>query len=336
MRAAAWKDDLTLAVEERVEPEPSAGQVLIEVSACGICGTDLHLYRGEFKAMPGIVPGHEIAGVVRGGEGFAAGTAVAIDPMLSCLQCADCRNAQSTVCQRSRLMGISADGGLQQQILAPAANVYPLPPGFDAALGSLVEPLAVAVRGVHRAKVPLGARVLVLGSGTIGLMTAMLLRDTAGEVAVTGRYEHQREAALKIGASAAFDPSSPDLRAWSRARRPDVVIETVGGSADTLADAFRFVRAGGTVCALGVFTGMTSLNGFRLVNEEITLVSSVMYGRAAGNSEFGVAAALIGRYRDELAVFRTHHFALGEVGDAFAAAADKTSGALKVTVLPQQ
>ena len=332
--AAAWADPHSLTIEERPDPEPGPGEVLVAVASNGICGTDLHLYRGEFQATKGITPGHEIAGVVEGGEGFAPGTAVAIDPMLSCMQCADCRNAQSPICQRSKLMGISAHGGMQQRFAVPAANVYALPAGIDPVLGSLAEPIAVAVRGIQRAEIPMGARVLVLGSGTIGLMCAMLLRDRVGEVAVTARYPHQKEAALKLGASAAFDSGSNDLKAWSRARRPDVIIETVGGSADTLAEAYKTVRAGGTILGLGVFTGMTQINGFRFVNEEIKLIGSVMYGRAGGASEFGIGVDLLARYRDSLPLFQTRKFALKDAREAFECALDKTQGTVKVAVLP--
>lgn len=334
MKAATWSDPHSLPIVERAEPTPSAGQLLVRPIAVGICGTDLHLYKGEFRATKGIVPGHEIAAEVVAGEGLAPGTMVAVDPMLSCLECAACREAQSSVCQRSLLMGISADGGLQGLLAAPLANCHPLPAGIDPVLGALAEPVAVAVRGIQRAEIPMGARVLVLGAGTIGLMCAMLLRDRAGEVAIAGRHPHQREAALKLGASAAFEPESEDLKRWSRARRPDVVVETVGGAAETLTEAFRAVRPGGTILALGVFTGYTQINGFKLVNEEVRLIGSVMYGRAGSNSEYSVATGLLGRYRADLPLFQTAHFPLDRAHEAFDAAEDKSRGSLKVTVHP--
>ena len=334
MKAVVWTDSRSLALEDRPEPEPGPGQLLVRVEGCGICGSDLHFLRGEFPPPVGVTPGHEIAGVVEGGDGIAAGTAVAIDPMLSCLRCADCRNAQSSICQKSTLMGISTHGGMQQRIAVPAENCYTLPDDIDPALGSLAEPLAVAVRGIQRADIQMGARVLILGAGTVGLTTAMLLRDRVSEVAITARYPHQREAALKLGASAVFESGSNDLKAWGRARRPDVVIETVGGTADTLVEAFKVVRGGGTILALGVFTGMAQVNGFRLVNEEIKVIGSVMYGRTASNSEFGVAVRELARYRADLPLLQTRTYPLARANEAFAAAVDKTQLTLKVTVLP--
>lgn len=332
MKAVAWSEPRHLTIEDRPEPEPGPGEVLVRMVSVGICGTDLHLYRGEFRAEQGITPGHEISAIVEGGEGFAAGTAVAIDPMLSCLRCADCREGRSSVCQASKLLGLTAHGGLQELIAVPAANCVPLPEGIDPALGSLAEPVAVAVRGIHRAEIPMGARVVVLGAGTIGQVTAMLLRDRVGELAITGRYPHQREMALKMGAGVAFEPGSPELKLWGRARRPDVVIETVGGSADTLAEAFRLVRPGGTILALGVFTGHAQINGFRLVNDEIRLIGSVMYGRAGSASEYAVAVNEMPRFKAELSLLQTHSFGLGDAEKAFETALDKTQGAMKVAI----
>jgi threonine dehydrogenase-like Zn-dependent dehydrogenase len=180
----------------------------------------------------------------------------------------------------------------------------------------------------------MGSRVLILGAGTIGLMCAMLLRDRVGEVAITARYPHQREAALKLGASAVFEPESADLKAWSRSRRPDVVIETVGGSATTMTEAFKTIRGGGTIIALGVFTGYTQINGFRLVNEEVNIIGSVMYGRAGSSSEYGVAVRELAKYRADLPVFLSARFGLAQTAAAFERAADKSQGALKVTILP--
>jgi threonine dehydrogenase-like Zn-dependent dehydrogenase len=231
-------------------------------------------------------------------------------------------------------MGISAHGGMQELLVAPAANCFRLPDGIDPVRGSLAEPMAVAVRGIQRAEIPMGARVLVLGAGTIGLMCALLLRDRAGEVGITGRYPHQRELALKVGAGAAFEPGSDDLKRWSRAQRPDIVIETVGSQGDTLREAFQAVRPGGTILALGVFSGYTQINGFKLVNEEVKLIGSVMYGRAAATSEYGVAVKLLDRYRDALPLLQSNTYSLSRAHDAFEAALDKTRGSLKITVVP--
>jgi threonine dehydrogenase-like Zn-dependent dehydrogenase len=259
---------------------------------------------------------------------------VAIEPVQGCLACNPCRGGNPHRCTSLRLLGISAPGGLCEQMAVPARHVFPLPEGVDPAIGSLAEPLAVAVRGVHLADLPLGSRAIVLGAGTIGLLSLMLLRRYCSEVAITARYPHQREAALALGATAVFEPGSKDLRAWAKAHQPDAVLETVGGHADTLTEGIFNVRAGGAVVALGVFTGRPAIPAFRLVNDEVRLIGSVMYGRSGNNAEFGVAVGLLADYKDDLRRFQSASFPLAQVTDAFEAAGDKTRNVLKVAVLP--
>src|SRR5262245_2775935 len=170
VKAAVWNSAGTLQIADIPHPEPPPGSVLIRPAEVGICGSDLHFYRGEFSPQPGATPGHEIAGYIESSsEGFNAGTAVAVEPTLACGQCASCRRGQVPTCRRLGLMGISAPGGMSELLTAPASNVHALPAGVDVELGALAEPLAVCVRGLNRAEAPVGARVLVLGSGTIGL-----------------------------------------------------------------------------------------------------------------------------------------------------------------------
>lgn len=334
MRAATWTGDHRLAIASIATPEPAPGRTLVRVHGCGICGTDLHLFRGEFMPAPGSVPGHEIAGVVEASDTLPTGTPVAVEPTMVCMSCPTCREGVPNRCANLRLLGISANGGAAEFVSVPSANVHPLPAGIDPVLGSLAEPLAVAVRGVHLANQPLGGRAIVLGAGTIGLMTLLVLRATFREVAVTGRYPHQRELALKLGATAAFEPGSKDLRAWAKDHPADVVFETVGGHADTLAEAMTTVRGGGTVVALGVFTGDTAIPGLRLVNEEIRLIGSVMYGRAGQAAEFGIATNMLASLRDDLPLLQTATFPLERANDAFEAASDKSRLTTKVTILP--
>ncbi|MBI5947357.1 MAG: alcohol dehydrogenase catalytic domain-containing protein [Chloroflexi bacterium] len=334
MLAAVWNADRTLAVTDLPEPEPGPGETLIRVEACGICGTDLHFFRGELPPRPGLAPGHEFAGTVVSGGQFAPGTPVAVEPIQVCGACSQCRSGNPQRCAALKFIGLGLPGGLQQMVAVPSGSVYALPDGVDPLHGSLAEPLAVAVRGVHLAELPLGARVLVLGGGTIGLMATLLLRDVAAEVAVTARYAQQASLALSLGASAVFEPGSSDLHDWARERRPDAVIETVGGAADTLNEAIMAVRPGGTVVALGVFTGPTAIPAFKLVNQEVRLVGSIIYGRQGDESEFGIAVRRLARYRADLPLLQSHTFALGDVNDAFSTAANKSSGAVKVTIRP--
>ncbi len=334
MRAATWTDDNRLTLSDLPAPERGPAETLVRVEACGICGSDLHLYRGELKPFPGSAPGHEIAGTVVESSTFEPGTLVAIEPTLGCGGCGQCRGGAPHRCDSLRLMGMTAPGGLQELVAAPDTHIYPVPGGVDATVASLAEPLAVAVRGINMAELKLGSCVLVLGAGTIGLLSVLLAKRVAAEVAITARYPHQAEIARAFGATQVLEPGSKDLRAWAKEARPDVVIETVGGHADTLAEAVYNVRPGGIVVVLGVFSSRPQIPAFRLVNEEVQLRGAVMYGRSGEGSEFGAAVTLLPELQDQLRAILSTPFPLEQANDAFQTALDKTSGSLKVTVSP--
>lgn len=336
MRAMVWTGESGLSSVHLPDPSSGVNETIVRVQACGICGTDPHLFHGSLKPERGMVPGHEIAGIVEEGSSLPLGTLVAVEPLVACLVCDSCRAGQPQLCISLSLIGISRPGGLQERVKVPDENLYPLPPGVGPELGSLAEPLAVCVRAVNLAQIAVGSRVLILGAGTIGLMTLLLAREIASEVAISGRYLHQREVALRLGASAVFEVDSPELRSWSKAHKPDIVFETVGGTASTLSDSIYAVRAGGTVVVLGVFTGRPTIPAFRLVNDEIRLIGSVMYGRSGRFSEFSAAVSSLKKYSNELLSFHSGRFPLDEANEAFIAAGDKANGSLKVLIQPNR
>jgi threonine dehydrogenase-like Zn-dependent dehydrogenase len=174
MKAAVWNDKGGLDVVDRPIPEPRPGWVRLRVAAVGICGTDLHFYRGAFPSPAGLLPGHEIGGVIDAlGEGvkLPLGAAVAIEPQAYCGECYQCRTGNHNRCAKKVLLGVTGRGGCAEFATIPAYGVYPLPGGIPATAGALVEPLAVCVRGIHRGHVEPGQRVVILGAGTIGLMS---------------------------------------------------------------------------------------------------------------------------------------------------------------------
>src|SRR3990170_60494 len=195
-----------IEVRETPVPAPGPGEVLLRVRACGICGSDLHFYRGQLPMSPTVSPGHEFAGeVVEAGdgvEGFAPGQRVVVEPLRACRRCSYCRTGNYQLCPKRVLVGTFVSGGLAEYVLVPDYTLYPLPDALDFELGALVEPLAVVVHGLHLVGLAFGDRVLILGCGTIGVMTALAARALgAAEIAVTYRYEHQARAALAAGAT---------------------------------------------------------------------------------------------------------------------------------------
>jgi threonine dehydrogenase-like Zn-dependent dehydrogenase len=223
---------------------------------------------------------------------------------------------------------------MAEYMTAPAASVYPLPQGLTGADGALVEPLAVCVRGVRRAGVELGDRVLVLGSGTIGLLSLLTARAAgAAEIAVTARHPHQQAAAEALGANAIYSSSEEAGKGLGESW-PDVVIETVGGHAETVKDAVRLARPGANIGLLGIFDRDTPLPGLDFSTKELSLVGSNCYARAGMRSDFDVAVSLLAHHIDDVRRIVTHRFALDEVNQAFQAAADKGSQSIKVAIDP--
>ena len=329
-----------IAGKEKIEvrdtevPSPDAGEVLVRVRACGICGSDLHFYHGVFPANPNVSPGHEFAGeVVELGEGvggFEPGQGVVIEPMRRCQECAFCRSGRYHLCPKHMLLGTFAPGGLAEHVSVPACTLYPLPEDLDFELGALVEPLAVAVHGVHLVDLTVGERVLVFGSGTIGLFSIIAAKAAgAGEVVATYRHDHQGEAALAAGASRVIRDS--DVAGLEK-QGIDVAIETIGGSAPTLAQALGAVRPGGRISVLGLFPGAVQLGGLALILKEVTVVGGITYCRPGLRSDFDVAIGILQSDPERARMVITHRFPLDELTRAFATAADKGTKSIKVQV----
>jgi threonine dehydrogenase-like Zn-dependent dehydrogenase len=331
MRRAVWSADGLDVVEDDPGPlEP--GWVRMQVEACGICGSDLHMWHGALPRATGTSPGHELAGTVVDGPSGLADARYAVSPNVTCGSCSFCLSGRSNLCNRGGYgLGLGRNGGLAELVDAPAINLAAIPDGVDAVTASLTEPLAVAVRGVGRAAIEPDNSVLVLGAGAIGLCAALAARDRAARVAITARHPHQRAAAERLGVTVLDEG---DAVAWGKEHRPEVVIESVGGAADTIADAIRVIGRGGRLVLLGTFNAPKEVDLQRLMMKEVSLLGSFCYGSGERETEFATAARLTGRWREELGALTTHQFALDEVSTAFATAGDKTTGAIKVTLTP--
>lgn len=331
MRRAVWTDDgLELVDTEPAPLEP--GWARLRVEACGICGSDLHFWHGNLPRPIGTSPGHELAGTVLDGPAGLADVRYAVSPNVSCGACPFCRSGRTNLCRRGGYgLGLGRDGGLAESIDAPVVNLAPIPDGVDAITASLTEPLAVSVRGVGLAALRPDSVVLVLGAGAIGLCAALVARDRAAMVAISARHQHQRDAASRLGVHSIGED---DVVAWAKEHRPDVVIESVGGSAGTITDAIKVVDRGGRVVVLGTFAAPQPVDLQRLMRNEVSLVGSFCYGGGDREPEFTTAARLTDRWRAELGALTTHQFPLDDVAAAFGTADDKHTGAIKVTLTP--
>ncbi|RZQ64068.1 zinc-dependent alcohol dehydrogenase family protein [Amycolatopsis suaedae] len=298
MRAVVIEQPGEIKVSTVDDPAPSPGQVVVEVSACGICGTDIHIIDGEFAPTPyPIVPGHEFAGtVVALGAGvgtLAEGDLVAVDPSLFCGKCHFCAIGKGNLCENWNAIGVTTNGACAEYALAPAENCYRLPEGVDVRQAALIEPLSCAVRGFDLLPRRLGEHYLIYGAGTMGLLMQQLARTAgAGSVSVVDLNTDRLATSAKLGADATAT-SADDL---DRPAGWEVVIDCTGVVA-AIEDALTRVRRGGTYQQFGVAPAeaMASFSPFRLYNDEITMVGSMAvlhsYGRAVELMGRGVVDA---------------------------------------------
>lgn len=340
MRAGIYRGPGEVGLAERPLPVPGPGEVRLRITACGVCGTDLHMVHSPKPIIePGSIMGHEMAGVVDdlgpGVDGFSGGESVVVEPLASCGVCEPCRDGRDSICRDLQLYGLRRPGGFADAVVVPAHRLYRVPDGVPPALASLAEPLAVAVHGLRlcgadRATPP--DRLLILGAGSIGLAVVAVARAWGfGDVAVTARYPHQAELARRLGARRVIDEGpAEDLGGYDA----DLVVETVGGLADTMTAAGAALAPGGTVCVLGVFMGPLTLDPLMLLGKEARLQWSNCYARRPGAEDFAEAVRILAESGAACSGLLTHQVPLEEFERAFELAGDKGGGAVKVTVVP--
>lgn len=312
MRAVRWEGGAVRVVD--AEPPRGAG-VRVRVSACGICGSDLAMLDAGFPIAG--IPGHEIAGTL------ADGRAVAIEPVAPCGDCEPCRTGDYQVCRAGTeiIYGVGRDGGMAEEILVPERCLVALPAGLDARHAALVEPLAVAIHGLRRARLRGGERVAIVGGGAIGLCAVAAAVAAGCRVSLAARHVRQREAGARLGARL----SAPG--------EADVAIDCAGTS-ESLASCAESLRPNGTLLLLAAAWGPLALPGFVFVAKELALTVASMYGRSAQGRDVDAAAALLAARPAIGEQLITHRFPLEAAVEAFRTARDRKSGAIKVLLEP--
>ena len=269
MRALVLDHPGSFRVADVPDPTPQAGQVVVKVECCGICGTDLHILAGEFPPTPyPITPGHEFAGTVvaRGADvrpDLPVGARVAVDPSLYCGYCRKCRAGRDNLCENWAAIGDTVNGAFAEFVAVPAVNAYRLPDHLDGQYGAMVEPLACAVHGIRRLGPVFGEPTVVVGAGTMGLMMLqLLLHAGAGPIAVVDRVSERLEVARKLGATQAVT----DAGALDEARFKVSVDAT--GVPQAIETAIGLLDRGGRMLVFGVSPAEAAIrvSPFRVYN----------------------------------------------------------------------
>ena len=353
MRAAFYNGIGEMEVNDYPIPDIEDGEVLIDIKATGICGSDLNMNKAKTEADD-VPAGHEITGViVETGTGVSKeviGQRVAVEVLGSgraCLQCWYCRQGQYIHCPsstketRTNNREDYKSGGFSEFITRKITGCYPILDSMSWSEGALVEPLAVSVHGLRIGQIKGGDNVAILGAGTIGLTAVAAAKKLgAGKIFVTAKHPQQAEMAKKLGAdytAAPSDGSFEDLLfEMTDGRGADLTVETVGGSrVDSLTQSIEVTRKQGRVVILGVFYGDLALNWARPILKELTIQGSICYGLIDGVHDFEQSIEMFSDSAFNLREIVTHSYDLEEIQKGFETAYDKNTGSIKVHILQE-
>jgi 2-desacetyl-2-hydroxyethyl bacteriochlorophyllide A dehydrogenase len=284
MAAAVYEGNGQIAVRELPVPPIGPDEVLVEVSHCGICGTDLHLVL-EDRARPGSVLGHEWAGTVADCgtrvSGWSAGDAVVAAPDPGCGECRACRRGRPSVCLRREPPDyLSFRGAFTRYVTVPARRLARLPDGLTTRVAALTEPTAIALHAVALGAPERTDRVLVSGAGPIGLLvTAVLRAQGFDDVTVVEPSPVRRERAIAVGAAAAIEPAALGVPGMGRpVEHPFSVVFECSGRGSAAAAALDQLDYAGTLVFVGTGHDPTPVNHNRVIILELTLLGAVNYG----------------------------------------------------------
>jgi threonine dehydrogenase-like Zn-dependent dehydrogenase len=314
-----------MAVVDVPEPaEPGPGEVLVRPEAVGLCGSDFHYFLGDLGTVDASslyprIQGHEVAAVVEAAgpdcpPELTAGTRVALWPVKGCGRCYACRIGRENVCANLSLIGVHRDGALQDRLLVPAAQVFPVG-DQDPVLAALIEPVSIAMRTVERGRVAQGERVVVFGAGPIGQAVALAATDRGASVLLVDRLESRLAPGAAIGAELLCLEAGEDAvlraREWAGDDGPEVVIEATGRP-ELVKPAVELVAHAGRVVVVGLSAQDAPLRVGDLPFKELDLLGV----SCCGASEFAAAVELVGRRRDVAAPLVTHQFPLEQAPEA--------------------
>ncbi len=258
MRAVVFQTPNALSIEQVPDPTCGPDEVIVQVAQSGICGTDLHIYRGEYMGDFPLIPGHEFSGTVvevgRDVDYIAIGDRVAPDPNIFCNHCAFCRNDQGNHCLNWQGVGITRSGGFADYVAVPAKVCYPIPDQLTDAQGAFIEPLACVAYAMRRLRVGPADQVLIFGAGPMGLLLVQTLRQSgASQVVVVEKQPERLALAMQMGAAHTV-PVGPDQAGMLRELAPygfDIVIDATGVPA-VIEQAFGYLKPRGQYLQFGV------------------------------------------------------------------------------------
>lgn len=343
MKAMLLSEYKQLDIVDMPTPEVGESDLLVQVKACGICGSDIHGWDGSSgRRLPPLVMGHEAAGIVAqvgaGVSDFAVGDRVTFDSTVSCGQCAFCRQGSINLCDNRQVLGVACEefrrhGAFAEYVVVPQNISYKLPEDLPFEHAALIEAVSIAVHAANRTPVELGDTAVVVGSGMIGLLVAQAIRLAGcSRVIAVDLEDSKLEIARSLGADVGLNPKSCDVVAevqkLTHGRGADVSLEVVGAT-PTVKMAIECTRKGGAITLVGNLAPNVELPLQAVVTRELSV-----YGSCASNGEYPQCIEYLRRGDIQVAPLITAQANLDEGPSWFARLYEGEPGAMKVVLQP--
>jgi L-iditol 2-dehydrogenase len=345
MKAAVFYEPRDLRVEDISEPEIADDEVLVEVAACGFCGSDVEYYYGKSPVgtpdgKGPLVLGHEFAGRVAqvgklaGAYGLAEGDRVAVNPIQSCNACMACRAGKPQFCANLSVLGVTTAGGFAQYAKTKAAHAYKLPDSLTDEQGAFVEMLSAAVNAVRKADVQPGDFVVVYGPGPVGLSMVQLLKNEGARVAVVGTRDYRLKLANELGADFTFKAADGAIADQVTAANDGALADkaiVATGAMDANQEALAVTGPGSTV----VFMGVTAPDA----KVEVPMLTSLIQDKTIRFSlwypyQWPTTIRILADAKVDTGKIITHTAKLDGIGDAIDRVVNREDDVVKTLVTP--
>jgi (R,R)-butanediol dehydrogenase/meso-butanediol dehydrogenase/diacetyl reductase len=335
MLAARYVGPNQIEAQEVSRPVIGLDEALIQVEACGFCGSDINIIAGTHpRAQAPLTVGHELSGTIiqlaQPSKEFVIGDRVTVYPLISCGVCYACLHGNAHVCRKLRLYGFDVDGGMAEFVKLPVASLMKLPDNMPAKIGALIEPLAVAVHGVARTSVENANTAVILGAGPIGLLTALVVKSKGVPNVIVSDVLHSRlQLAESLGLTAVKAGAELLARVMhlTDSNGADVLFECAGHPSSAR-EMTALVRSRGVIVNLGVFKKPVEVDMQAVNFKEIEVLGSRVYERQDFQNAIDLAMQL------SLEKIVSHAFSLNDVSLAFAQF--QSNDSCKVLILPAQ
>lgn len=326
-----------IVIHDVPRPAIQDHQILLRTRRIGVCGSDIHVWHGKhpYTGYP-VVQGHEVSGEIaevgRAVTGFAVGDHVTFMPQVTCGQCYPCRHGMEHICESLKVMGFQTNGAAQDYFPLDADKVLKLPDSLTLDQGAMIEPISVAAHAIRRGGGAAGKKVIVLGAGTIGNLTAQVARASGAQaVMITDISDYKLELARRCGLDYVINTAEEALEAAIRRNfgpdRADLMLECVGVE-DTITQAIACARKGTTIVVVGVFGQKPRVDLGLVQDRELSLVGTLMYQR----QDYETAIALASSGKLQLEALISDRFPFDRYTDAYRRIEEAAGRTMKVMI----